>query len=306
MAPTTVSSPVRRWLRGGGLSSLAFFLPMLLIFGFFSWYPIVRSAVMAAQHTNLFDKPTFVGLKNFQFVLHEKDFWIALKNTGYFALLALIFGYPVPLVVAVLMSEVRRRRGLYSVLAYLPVVVPPVVAVLLWKFFYDDNGRETGVFNRILGWVHLGPFPWLQSASTAMPSLVAEATWAAAGGTVIIYLAALTSIAPELYEAAGIDGAGIWRKVWHITLPQLRAIMLITLILQIMGTAQVFLEPFLFTGGGPNKSTLTILLLIYQYAFQNSTGGDYGAATALSLMLAGLLGVLSAIYFRATRSWSNS
>jgi multiple sugar transport system permease protein len=139
-----------------------------------------------------------------------------------------------------------------------------------------------------------------------MPSLVAEATWAAAGGTVIIYLAALTSIAPELYEAAGIDGSGIWRKVWHITLPQLRAVMLITLILQIMGTAQVFLEPFLFTGGGPNKSTLTVLLLIYNYAFANSAGGDYGAATALSLMLAGFLGLLSAIYFRATRGWSTS
>jgi multiple sugar transport system permease protein len=279
---------------------------MLLVFGVFSWYPIARSAVMAVQHTNLFDKPTFVGLKNFGFVLHEKDFWIALKNTGYFALLALIFGYPVPLVAAVLMSEVRRRRGLYSALAYLPVVVPPVVAVLLWKFFYDDTGRDTGVFNRILGWVHLGPYPYLQDAHWAMPSLVAEATWAAAGGTVIIYLAALTSIAPELYEAAGLDGSGIWNKIWHITLPQLRPIMLITLILQIMGTAQVFLEPYLFTGGGPNKSTLTILLLIFQYAFQNSTGGDYGAATALSLMLAGLLGILSAVYFRVTRSWSTS
>lgn len=299
-------SPLQRWLRGSGLSSLAFFLPMLLVFGFFSWYPIVRSAIMSVQETNLFEKPVFVGFDNFYFVLHQTDFWLAVKNTGYFALLALIFGYPVPLVAAVLMSEVRRRRGLFSVLAYLPVVVPPVVAVLLWKFFYNDNGSQTGVFNRIAGWVHLGPYPWLQSASTAMPSLVAEATWAAAGGTVIIYLAALTSISPELYEAAGIDGSGIWRKIWHITLPQLRAVMLITLILQIMGTAQVFLEPYLFTGGGPSNSTLTILLLIYRYAFENSTGGNYGAATALSLMLAGLLGILSAIYFRATRSWSTS
>ncbi|MDQ1710326.1 MAG: multiple sugar transport system permease protein [Frankiaceae bacterium] len=202
------------------------------------------------------------------------------------------------------MSEVRRFRGLFSALAYLPVVVPPVVSVLLWRVFYDASSR--GLFNTVLHSVGLGPIPWLQDQATAMPSIVIEATWAAAGGTVIIYLAALTSIAPELYEAAGIDGSGIWRKVWHITLPQLRAVMLITLILQIMGTAQVFLEPFLFTGGGPNKSTLTVLLLIYNYAFANSAGGDYGAATALSLMLAGFLGLLSAIYFRATRGWSTS
>ena len=102
----------------------------------------------------------------------------------------------------------------------------------------------------------------------------------------IIYLAALVSVPPELYDAAEVDGAGISRKVWHVTLPHLRGIMLITLILQIIGTAQVFLEPYLFTDGGPDNATLTVLLLVYRYAFQNTTGGDYGKATALSLMLA--------------------
>jgi multiple sugar transport system permease protein len=194
-------------------------------------------------------------------------------------------------------------RGLFSALAYLPVVVPPVVAVLLWKFFYDAS--DTGVFNTIAGWVGLGPYPWLQDAGSAMPSLVLEATWAAAGGTVIIYLAALVGVRTELYEAAEVDGAGVWRKIWHVTLPQLRGVLFITLILQIIGTSQVFLEPFLFTGGGPNNATLTILMLIYDYAFGSSLGGNYGAATALSLMLAGVLAVLSAVYFRVTRPWSS-
>ena len=225
-------------------------------------------------------------------------------NTLWFAFLALLFGYPVPLVAAVLMSEVRRFKGLYSALAYLPVVIPPVVAVLLWKFFYDAS--PTGVFNTLLGAVGIGPVPWLQDAGIAMPALVLEATWAAAGGTVIIYLAALTGVAPELYEAAEIDGASVWRKVWHVTLPRLRGVLLVTFILQIIGTAQVFLEPFLFTGGGPANSTTTILLLIYDYAFANSLGGDYGAATALSVMLAAVLAVLSAVYFRVTRAWSTS
>ena len=121
----------------------------------------------------------------------------------------------------------------------------------------------------------------------------------------IIYLAALTGVRTELYEAASVDGAGIWRKVWNITLPQLRGVLLVTMILQIIGTAQVFLEPYLFTSGGPANSTLTVLLLIYDYAFGNSLGGDYGRATALSLMLAVFLALLSFVYLRATRSWSS-
>jgi multiple sugar transport system permease protein len=294
-------SPVT-WVRGGGLGTLLFLLPMLLVFGAFSWYPIVRTVIMSLQHTNLVSPATWVGLDNFRAVLNDPLLPKAVENTAEFAGLALVFGYPIPLIAAVLMSEVKRFRGIYSALAYLPVVIPPVVAVLLWKTFYD--GSATGVFNTILGWIHLGPYPWLQSQSTAMPSLVLESTWANAGGTVIIYLAALTGVNRELYEAASVDGAGVLRKVWHITLPQLRGVLLLTMILQIIGTAQVFLEPYLFTSGGPNNATVTVLLMIYNYAFGNSLGGDYGSATALSLMLAVFLALFSWAYLRATRSWS--
>jgi multiple sugar transport system permease protein len=285
------------------VGTFLFLVPMLLIFGVFSWLPIVRAVVMSVQDTNFVSEPVFVGLDNFVRVWNDPLFWTAVRNTLWFALLALVFGYPVPLILAVLMSTVRRRRGLYSALAYLPVVVPPVVAVLLWRFFYD--GSPTGVFNTIGSWFGIEAQPWLQSKDTAMPSLVLFATWANAGATVIIYLAALIAVPVELYDAASVDGAGVLRKVWHVTLPQLRGVLLVTLILQIIGTAQVFLEPFLFTGGGPANATMTVLLLIYKYAFQNSLGGDYGAATALSLMLALFLAVLSAVYFRLTRSWAS-
>ena len=292
------------WVRGGGLTTLVFLLPMLAIFGAFSWYPIVRTVIMSMQYTNLVQPAKFVGLDNFRKVLNDPLLPIAIKNTAEFAGLALIFGYPIPLVAAVLMSEVRRFRGIYAALAYLPVVIPPVVAVLLWKTFY--MGGDAGAFNTILGWVGIGPQPWLQSPHTALPSLVLESTWANAGGTIIIYLAALTGVNRELYEAASVDGASLWRKVFHVTMPQLRGVMLLTMILQLIGTAQVFLEPYLFTSGGPVNSTLTVLLLIFDYAFGNSLGGDYGSATALSLMLAAFLAVLSFVYLRATRSWSTS
>jgi len=292
------------WLRGGGLSTLVFLLPLLLVFGFFSWGPIIQSVVMSVQETNLVTAAKFVGFDNFIAVFADPLLWTAVRNTLWFALLALLLGYPIPLVAAVLISEVRKRRGLFAALAYLPVVIPPVVAVLLWKFFFDAGPH--GVFNTILGAVGLGPAQWLQDADSAMPSLVLEATWAAAGGTMIIYLAALAAVPPELYEAAEIDGASVWRKVWHVTLPNLRNVLLVMFILQIIGTAQVFLEPFLFTGGGPAHATTTVLLLIYDYAFADSLGGDYGKATALSLLLAAVLAVFSAVYFRVTRSWSTS
>ena len=289
-------------MRGGGLTTLLFLLPLLFAFGAFSWYPIVRSVLMSLQHTNLVQPATWVGFKNFEQVWHDPLFPVAVKNTAYFALLALLFGYPIPLdrrgadergaqaarhLQRARVSPRRHPAGRRS---------PPV------EGGYDAS--SAGAFNTMLHWVGLGPYPWLQSQQWAMPSLVLESTWANAGATVIIYLAALTSVQTELYEAASVDGAGILRKVWHVTLPQLRGVLLVTMILQIIGTAQVFLEPYLFTSGGPANATLTVLLLIFNYAFGNSLGGDYGAATALSLMLAGFLAVFSLVYLRATRSWS--
>ena len=290
-----------RWVRRGGISTLVFLIPTLVVFGLFSWWPIARGLGLAFQQTNLVEPAHWVGLENFSKVLADPLLLTAVRNTAWFALLALVFGYPAPLALAVFVRELRRARSLFSVLAYLPVVLPPVVAILLWRVFYDAS--DTGLFNTLAGGVGLGPFPWLQDAHWAMPSIVLEATWANAGSTMIIYLAALSGVRTDLYEAAEIDGASIWRRVVHVTLPQMRTILLITLLLQIIGTFQVFTEPFLFTGGGPANATTTILMLLYNYAFIN---GDYGAATALSVLLAIFLGLLSVLYFRLTRNWSTT
>ncbi|MFD0735477.1 carbohydrate ABC transporter permease [Planotetraspora mira] len=282
------------------LAGWLFLLPMVLVFGCFAWWPILRSLVLSVQYTNLVDPPTWVGLDNFSNLLADPLLWTTVRNTVWFVLLALVFGFPLPILLSVVMSELRRFSGLFRVLVYLPVAIPPVVAVLMWKWFYDP---DFGMFNQVLGVFGLGPFPWLQDTATAMPSLVLEATWAASGSTVLIYLAALTSVPGELYEAAEIDGASIWRRVWHVTLPQLRGVLLIMLLLQIIGTFRVFTEPFVLTDGGPEDSTVTILLLIYRYAFIN---GDYGTAAALGVLLALALGVISAVYLRLTRKWSRT
>lgn len=279
--------------------AVLFALPVILSFVYFSWGPIIQGLVFSFQKNNFVADSVWVGLDNFAYVLRDERLGRAVVNTLYFAGLAFVFGFPLPLLFAVFVAEVRRKRWLFSVLAYLPVIVPPVAGVLLWKvFFYRD---ESGLFNATLGLFGLGPIGWLNDPNLAMPSLVLFATWATAGGTAIIYLAALTGVRAELYEAAELDGASILARVWHVTLPQIRGVILILLLLQIIGTLQLFTEPFLFTSGGPNSATVTILLLVYEYAFESR---DYGAASALSVLLAVALAIFSILYYIATRRWS--
>jgi multiple sugar transport system permease protein len=284
----------------GAVKRALFFVPGVAVFAYFGWWPILRSVLLSVQETNLVDPAVWVGTANFGRVLEDPLLTTAAVNTLWFVTLSLLIGFPLPLLVATLVAEVRRFGGLYRLLVYLPVAVPPVVAVLLWKWYYDPSD---GLFNQVLGVVGLGPYPWLQSSTWAMPSLVLEATWAGAGSAILIYLAALTGVSPELYDASEMDGASVWRRFWHVTLPQMRGVILILLLLQVIGGMQVFTEPFVMTDGGPEDSTLTVLLLIFRYAF---VYGDYGSAAAISVLLAVVLSLLSALYLRATRAWSTT
>lgn len=301
--PTPVHSPVRRRRRmvrrRAALAGLVFLLPSLVIFACFAWWPIVQSGLLAFQQTNLVDDPEWVGFRNFEVLFSDPLLPKAALNTLWFTVLSLAIGLPVPLLCAVLISELRRGGTVARVLAYLPVVIPPVVSVLLWKIFFSPG--ETGVVNSLLGLVGLGPFPWLQSPEFAMPSLVIVATWSGAGTAVLIYLAALAGTSSEQYEAAEIDGASIRQRVHYVMLPQMRGIILILLLLQIIGALQMFTEAYVMTDGGPANATVTVLLMIYRYAF---LFGDFGAASALSVLLAIALVIVSALYLRFTRSWS--
>ncbi|MET7336337.1 sugar ABC transporter permease [Nonomuraea sp. NPDC003709] len=277
-----------------------FLVPAFVAFGVFSYWPMIRGLLISFQETNLVDPATWVGLDNFTALVRDPLLYTAIANTLLFVGLGLLIGFPAPLILATVMSTVRKGAGVYRFLVYLPVVIPPVVAILLWKWFYDPGH---GLFNELLGLIGVGPFPWLESPRTAMLSLVIQSTWAWMGSTVLIYLAALVTIPSELYEAAQMDGASIGRRLWHITLPQLRPTIGLLLLLQLVSTTQVFTEPYVFTDGGPENSTLTILLLIFRYAFRD---GAYGQAAALAFLLAIFLGLMSAIYLRATRAWSSS
>lgn len=299
-AAQAAAPPRRRSARSrAAWAGLAFLLPALIVFGYFAWWPIAQSLLLAFQETDLVGAAEWVGLRNFEVLFADPLLPRAVLNTAWFTALSLAIGLPVPLLCAVLMSELRRGGALARVLAYLPVVVPPVVAVLLWKVFF--RAGDSGVVNSILGLIGVDPLPWLQSPQLAMPSLVIVATWSGAGTAILIYLAALTGVSTELYEAAELDGASVWQRIVHITLPQMRGVILVLLLLQIIGAIQVFTEPYVMTDGGPANATVTVLLMIYRYAF---LFGNYGVATALSVLLAVVLVIVSALYLRLTRSWS--
>lgn len=290
----------KQWGNSESILSVLIALPMLLAFLYFAWGPIVSGVITSFQANSFSMTGEWVGIENYTYVLGDPLLGRAILNTLLFAAVIFAFGVPVPLVFAVIVGELRRRRGLFAVLAYLPVIIPPVAGILLWKTFYYPDG--TGVLNTLFSAVGLGPFEWLQSPEWALPSIVIFIIWSTSGGTAIIYLAAITGVRVDLYEAAELDGAGIWRRVWNVTFPQMRGVILIILLLQLIATLQLFAEPFLFTGGGPGDATLTIMLLIYRYAFNGA--GDFAAATALSVLLAAFLAIVSLIYLYATRKWS--
>ncbi|MFD3652845.1 carbohydrate ABC transporter permease [Streptomyces sp. NPDC058620] len=278
------------------LTAHGFLIGAVLCFAFFSWYPMVREFVLAFQKTED-GRTTWAGWSNFTTVFNDPAIWQAWRNTLLFTLLALLLGFVVPFVVAIVINEFRQGQGYLRLLVYLPVMLPPVASVLLFKYLYDPG---YGLLNEVFRLLHLPEQQWLQDPDLSLLSVVVASTWMNMGGAALIYLAALQGIPGELYEAAELDGAGLLRKIWHVTIPQTRLILLLMLLMQIIATMQVFVEPFLLTGGaGPEGSTTTVVYLIYQYAFNFN---NYGAAAALGLVLLVLLAGFSAAYAKFSRT----
>ncbi|MDG4803755.1 sugar ABC transporter permease [Micromonospora sp. WMMD980] len=280
---------------GDNLMAYAFLAAGLVCFALFSWYPLIRSITLSFQQDNLVTEPVWVGWDNYRALFDDPLFLTAIRNTVQFTALALVFGYVVPIAMAILLNELRHFRTYFRLAVYLPVMLPPIVSAMLWQFFYDPG---QGLFNTLLDGAHLPTSQWVQSPRTAMLSLVLVSTWTNMGGSALMYLAALQSTPPELYESSELDGAGLWRRIWHITLPHMRFIMLVMLLLQITATMQVFIEPFQLTGF-TNPDTITVMTLIYRYAF--AVNQDFGLAAALSVLLFIVLSAFAALYLRITR-----
>jgi len=275
----------RRHLQGH-----AFLAGAVLCFALFSWYPMVREFIMAFQRTRR-GRTTWVGWDNLRHIAADPSFWQAWRNTVMFTLLALLLGFAVPFAIAVLLNEFRHGQAYLRILVFLPVMLPQVASALLFRYFYDP---KYGLFNQILHLFQLPGSAWLSSKDTALLSVVIAATWMNMGSATLIYLAALKGIPGELYEAAELDGAGLLRRIWHVTIPQTRLVLSLMLLLQVVATMQMFTEAYMLTGGsGPQGSTLTVVYLIYNYAFNFN---NFGSAAALGVVMLLVLGAFSGLY----------
>jgi multiple sugar transport system permease protein len=282
-----------RWQ--GQLSAWLFLLPALLVFGVFAWYPILKTVIFSFQNVSLNGESTWVGLDNFQRMLNDPNFSIAWQNSFLFASLSLLMGFFVPILVAIMVNEMRRAKAFFRLVYFLPTVIPITITILIWRLMYAP---DSGYLNAVFATLGVQPHAWLQDPALVKPAIIIMLTWANFGSTVLLYIAALQDIPSECYEAAEIEGANPFERISYITFPMLYPTMIITFVLQIIAVVQIFTEPFLLTQGGPGTSTLTPVLVIYRTAFLSN---DYGLASAWSLSLVIILSLFSVVYLRLSR-----
>ncbi len=275
-------------------------LPTIILFAFFVWEPLLESVRLSLYTAKGIRLEKFVGLENYLLVLKHPDFLAAFTNTFKYILWSLIIGFLVPVILAILISETVHLKGLFKIGIYFPNVMPGMAMVMMWAFFFRPG--STGVLNILLGKLGIDPQVWLTNPKLTIPLIIATMTWKGAGATALIYMAGIGGINQELYEAATLDGAGIRQRIRYITLPNIFSLGKTLLILQIISVFQILYEPLVMTNGGPNNASISIMQLVYNYAFQNY---NYPAASALSVMICIVLVILSGLYFKLTKSKEN-
>jgi len=261
-----------------------FMMPAVVSIAIWMYYPLLRGMVMAFQDYKILGGSRSVGLDNFISVLSQDTFWYGLKNSFTYVGLSLSIGFFMPIFLALMLAEVPRGKMLYRTLYYLPAVTSGLVIMFLWKWFYDPSPQ--GLFNTILAYLHIEPQTWLNNSRQAMLCVVLPTVWAGAGPGSIIYLAALKSIPEEMYEAADVDGAGIWMKIRHVVLPMLKPLIIINFVGAFIGAFKAMDNVFVMTGGGPNYATHVLNLDIWYNAFMYL---NFGFATAEAWVMGSLL-----------------
>jgi multiple sugar transport system permease protein len=290
--------PGRREARAGRL----FVAPALALIGVFFVLPVLAGFALAATDFDIYaigDPGTarFVGIANFAALLNDPVFWKALVNTFYFVLVGGPLSVAASLAAALLVNaRVARFKGLFRTVYFAPVVTTLVAVAVVFRYLYHPR---FGLANQILELVGLGPVNWLGDPHWAMPAIIVMSVWKNFGYNMIIFVAALQSIPVSLYDAARVDGAGVWQQFRHITLPALRPMLVFVGVITMIGAFQIFTEPYVMTGGtgGPLNATLSLVMYMYKQGFRWWNMG-FGAAVALVLFLIILAGTLLQLRLR--------
>jgi multiple sugar transport system permease protein len=274
---------------------LAFVSPWLIGFSIFLATPIGLSFYYSLSDYPLARPPMYIGAQNYRWLLHDPLFWRSMRNTAYYAAMALPAGMLVSLGLALLLNAKVWGQGLFRTIIFLPSLIPAVASAMLWLWVFNS---KLGLFNHLLGKIGIAGPQWL-GAHWAMPSLALMSLWGV-GNTVVIYLAGLQDVPVDLLEAAEIDGAGRWRKLWSVTIPLLSPVIFFNLIMALIGMVQTLTVPYIMTGGGPNNATYFYTMYLYDNAFRYMHMG-YASAMAWIQLLVIL--ALTGIAFWSGRKW---
>ncbi|CAG5086460.1 CUT1 family carbohydrate ABC transporter, TC 3.A.1.1.-, membrane protein [Thermobacillus xylanilyticus] len=284
----------RRKLREAAAGYL-FLLPTLLVIGTFLLAPIVYALFLSFHKVQLLGGISyrFIDFDNYVRMGADDRVWIALYNTFEYAIIVVPLQTALAILLAAVLNSKLRGRNAFRILYFLPTVTSSAVLTLIFMWIFKTDG----LLNDLLGVFGIQPFNWLGDPKVALKGIMLMNVWSTAPYFMVIYLAALQDIPDSLYEAAEIDGARTLRKFWSITLPLLKPVTFFVVTMGIIGTFQLFDQAYIFSNGsgGPNNSTLTVVLLIYQYAFKNL---DMGYAAALAVMLAAVIMLVTVIQRR--------
>lgn len=281
-----------------GAYGYLFIAPFFIVFVIFQLYPILYSLYLSFTDWEGYGPPGFTGLANYRHLIHDDLFAKSLSNTLIIWLMSIVPELILALVLALVLNE-RKIRGkhFFRAVFYFPNIVTPVSIGVLFSLLFD---WQTGAVNRVLHGLHIvdHPINWLGNPLLSQVLVAAVMCWQWFGYNMLLYIAGLQSIPPELYEAARVDGATAVQVARKITIPLLRPVIVFTLITSVIGGMQIFDVPYLLNGTGPDNSTLTIVMYLYDSAFKDS---HYGYASAIAYVTFVLIAVLSTIVFRFSR-----
>lgn len=299
--PVKGAGPWRRRARAGRL----FVAPNLAAVAVFMLFPLGFSLYMSFQRWDVFRPPKFVGLKNFQELFTSDPlFLIAIRNTVIFTLGTVVPTIVVSLVVAGMLNRKVRGIGLFRTIVFLPLAISSVVMAVVWQFVFNT---DNGLLNIMLGWVGIGPVPWLVEPRWAMASLCMVSVWRSVPFATVILLAAMQGVPETVYEAARIDGAGEIRQFLSITMPLIRGSISFVGVISIIHAFQAFDMVYVLNGanGGPETATYVLGIMLFQHAFSFL---EFGYASALAWVMFAILLVLTVVQLRITRqrSWEIS
>ncbi|MGN7355855.1 carbohydrate ABC transporter permease [Paenibacillus sp. SAF-054] len=279
-------------------------IPGLILFALFKLYPAMQVFYKSFfLWTGVGDKPKFIGIKNFVDMFQDDVFLLALRNTGFLIVIVPVFTLLIALVNASILTRTKlKEKGLYRTLFFFPSILSFVVIAILWSFIYHPT---IGFLNSGMEMLGLGEYAmaWLGDSRTVLWALAVTLIWQAAGYYMVIYMAGIDSISPDLYEAASIDGATPFEQFIHITIPMLWEIIRITIIFSINGVLTIsFVIVTIMTAGGPDRHSEVVMTYLYQQAFTNS---NFGYAMAIGVFVFVFSVILSLISNKLTERGSN-